>query len=798
MGCRTLRELDYRPRTDSAYALRVRAGGLIPIGRTNVPEMAVMGTTEPQLYGPTHNPWDLGSRRPVGRRAAPAPRSRLGSCPVAHANDISGSIRIPASHCGVVGLKADAWPGGDERRRRAGRDGDRGRADAQRPRHGGDGRLARAHVAVVAGPGVAAPARRRGGRAGRGAACRRLDRGLQRQSGRRRLRRRGDAGRHAAGERWAARSRPMRRRRCPTRPSGTTPRWRSASPPRPRPRPGRRGSAMRSARPISNRARGRWCRPAIRCPPVELYELIERLQAHAARALPGSIGTTCCHARPSPPRPGLLGDYLDRYVSGLGSAFTRPLNVTGQPAMSIPLGWPDDGLPRGVQLIAAYGREDLLIRVAIRARSRAPLVASEAGAVVRCRARPSRRGGAHRRGTRATGDARSDQRPRRAHARRRVRDPARCHAGAPRSWRARSSAGSSATRRSRCASRWASMRRTSARSPTRCCSPTATAVPGTMTQPRVEPEVALRFARDVRGGRRPRGRARRGRRRHAASKWSTRCGPTTGSGSRTTPPTARRRPAWCSGPSCRSTASLDVEVTLLVDGEPFGSGRGSDASGHPADGVVWLVEQLAAQGRAAPRRRRRDHRRPHTRGALEPGSRSQARSDTGRARVAVERDSVERALAFVAWRTRPGTVRARDRRRRALPDGPVDAGRRRAQSRSRRALRRTRVIPGLVRKHFLRAEDGIGGRRRLPVGEPRRGRGVVHRRLGRAGSRRSSAPPGRSSTSRARSPSTPRGSPSGGTTPSTRPSPRGRRQAGAAVGVDRARRARRARQRRPS
>ena len=65
---------------------------------------------------------------------------------------------------------------------------------------------------------------------------------------------------------------------------------------------------------------------------------------------------------PSPASPH--GDYLRNYVSGLGSAFTRPINVTGQPAISLPLGWPPDGLPRGVQVIAGYGREDLLIRVA--------------------------------------------------------------------------------------------------------------------------------------------------------------------------------------------------------------------------------------------------------------------------------------------------------------------------------------------------------------------------------------------------------------------------------------------------
>jgi amidase len=62
--------------------------------------------------------------------------------------------------------------------------------------------------------------------------------------------------------------------------------------------------------------------------------------------------------------PTLLGDYAKGYESGRGSAFTRPFNITGQPAISLPLGWPSDGLPRGVQIVAPIGRDDLLISVA--------------------------------------------------------------------------------------------------------------------------------------------------------------------------------------------------------------------------------------------------------------------------------------------------------------------------------------------------------------------------------------------------------------------------------------------------
>jgi amidase len=62
--------------------------------------------------------------------------------------------------------------------------------------------------------------------------------------------------------------------------------------------------------------------------------------------------------------PTLLGDYAKGYESGRGSSFTRPFNITGQPAISVPLGWPADGLPRGVQIVAPIGHDDLLVTVA--------------------------------------------------------------------------------------------------------------------------------------------------------------------------------------------------------------------------------------------------------------------------------------------------------------------------------------------------------------------------------------------------------------------------------------------------
>lgn len=89
---------------DTELMARFKRAGLVTLGRTNAPEFGMNVTTEPVLHGPTRNPWNT-TRMPGGSSGGSAAAVAARIVPWAHANDGGGSIRIPASACGLVGLK---------------------------------------------------------------------------------------------------------------------------------------------------------------------------------------------------------------------------------------------------------------------------------------------------------------------------------------------------------------------------------------------------------------------------------------------------------------------------------------------------------------------------------------------------------------------------------------------------------------------------------------------------------------------------------------------------------------------
>ncbi|MGH7154518.1 MAG: amidase, partial [Acetobacteraceae bacterium] len=108
--------------TDSEFARRTKAAGFVLLGKSNAPENGWAITTEPRLYGATHNPW-RADVTPGGSSGGSAAAVAARMVPMAEGSDGAGSIRVPSSCCGLVGLKpsrgrvslspfGDYWYGG--------------------------------------------------------------------------------------------------------------------------------------------------------------------------------------------------------------------------------------------------------------------------------------------------------------------------------------------------------------------------------------------------------------------------------------------------------------------------------------------------------------------------------------------------------------------------------------------------------------------------------------------------------------------------------------------------------------
>ncbi|RMF20289.1 MAG: amidase, partial [Deltaproteobacteria bacterium] len=103
-GMRFLKDAEFVSDHDAYLAAKFREAGFVWLGKTNTPELGLTVTTEPVAYGPTRNPWNT-EHSVGGSSGGSAAAVASGMVPAAHASDGGGSIRIPASECGLVGLK---------------------------------------------------------------------------------------------------------------------------------------------------------------------------------------------------------------------------------------------------------------------------------------------------------------------------------------------------------------------------------------------------------------------------------------------------------------------------------------------------------------------------------------------------------------------------------------------------------------------------------------------------------------------------------------------------------------------
>ncbi len=371
----------YVPEEDGELVKRFKAAGLTIFGKTNVPEFGLTPVTEPELFGPCRNPWDL-NRTPGGSSGGAAAAVAAGIVPMAHASDGGGSIRIPASCCGLFGLKPSR---GLNPAAKAQTDTGDFAVDHVVSRSVRDSAAAldavcnRTHAGFLASleqpPGALRIAVVRSAMMGRGVAPEVRD-ALDRTAGL--LEKLGhhveDAGpevdydefRWAFLTYWAVSAKQVLENaalalgRVPARGDVELSTWRLAT----------MGRAMngddreRARRTIWRAAKvfaaflSRYdvvLSPVLAMPPLLIGENSPTgLQEIAIRAIRLS-------------RSARLKKALFRAIGAKSfafAAFTQPFNMTGQPAMSVPLHWTPAGLPIGMQFAAKLGADGLLLRLA--------------------------------------------------------------------------------------------------------------------------------------------------------------------------------------------------------------------------------------------------------------------------------------------------------------------------------------------------------------------------------------------------------------------------------------------------
>jgi amidase len=378
-GLGPLRDLAF-PVT-SYLAEHFLAAGFIPLGRTNVPELGTTVTTEPRSFPPARNPWDLG-RSTGGSSGGSAAAVAAGMVAVAHASDGGGSIRIPASECGVVGLKptrgrvsqgpvvGESWAGGviDGAVTRTVRDA-AGVLDVISAPMPGDPYYAPPLARPLIQEVGADPGRLRIGVLDRPGAEGFLDDPQCRAAVASAARLLESLGHHIEQSSPAAMFEPELPGHFNTIIAADTEATMLAfemllgrpigeDEIEPRNAAYRRaGKGLDAVTYLGSRAWfGMWARRM-----AEWWNDHDLLVTPTVGAPPPELGWFTAAG------PEAEGDRIASFIP-----YTAQFNMTGQPAVSLPLHWTPGGLPVGVQLVAAYGREDVLIRVASQLEQAAP------------------------------------------------------------------------------------------------------------------------------------------------------------------------------------------------------------------------------------------------------------------------------------------------------------------------------------------------------------------------------------------------------------------------------------------